>query len=117
MATTSTGGSSPRPVHLGLDQTETVVTEVTAGLAVTPLIGGDPDRLELVVLNLGGNDVFISPLTDVSTTKGIRLAANGGQFILQRFYDHSLTGWGLYCVSAAATSGLFVMAVRRYGSD
>jgi len=108
------GGANGQPVHLGLDKTETIVSELTASTSVQQLVGGDPDRLELIVLNLGADDVYVSPKTDVSTTKGIRVSSGGGQLILQRFYDHSLTGWQLFCVAASATSDLYILSVRRY---
>ena len=109
------GSSNIKPIHLGLDQTESIELEATAGVTPTLMIGGDPDRLELVLVNLGANDVYFGPKSDVSTAKGIKISSGGGQVILQRFYDHSLTGWPLWCVSAAGTSSIYILAVRRYG--
>jgi len=113
MDTLSAAGGATPPAEVQI-QTEVITSEVVLGLTPQQIIGGDPDRLEVIIVNNGIDDAYVSTGTDVSVTKGIRIASNGGTLILQKPFDHALTTWGLYSVAAAGAPSLFVMIVRRY---
>ena len=102
------------PVHLGLPDTTEQESQPTINTTPSVLIDADPMRQELIVVNGGSYDLWIGLTAQVTTGKGIRVAASGGQMILQRFYDHSLTGRRLYALAETAAQTPYVLAVTRY---
>lgn len=72
---------------------------VTA-IAATPtqFLVNDPNALQLTIINTGTNDMNIWTDSSVSTTKGIRIAANGGSYEIDftRFGTFpTRTWWGI----------------------
>lgn len=51
-----------------------------ADIAVKVLARRSPRRVALLVVNMSANVVVIAPFPGVTTTRGIRLDANGGSF-------------------------------------
>lgn len=55
-----------------------IETNPTIQATVTNVVNNSPDRVGLVIINLGANDVYIAMNAGVSNTNGLKLPANGG---------------------------------------
>jgi hypothetical protein len=87
--------------------------DVTVGLAVAVAIPRDNERMSMTVMNLSANAVYLAPSSNVSATRCLRLAPNGGAISMNVDEDGLLPvvqWWGL---AAGAGSTLYVLAVRR----
>lgn len=89
----------------------------STAMVATPLsiLGNNPNRLAFVVVNLSSNTIFIAPARDVSTTKGIRLNANGGAATALYDEDFHMVGWEWFGVAdVAGPSTIYVLEVVEY---
>ena len=68
----------------------------------------DPDRMALTIINLSANTIFVKWDSDVSTTNGIRLGANGGNVSLQipEDADRLIREW--FALASVDNSDFFV---------
>ncbi len=95
-------------------RTRAVPSEVSAlAASVTLLARNNPDRLQLVVVNLSDTDLYVGCFRDVTATKGIFLAKSGGSIGLVATEDAEMVGyeWNVYN-SAAAAKAVFVLEVE-----
>jgi hypothetical protein len=97
-------------------RTRAKVNPVTASLGITAALAlkSNPNRLAWLLINLSANVVYIGFSRDVSSTKGIRLNANGGQASMIWDEDFDITGWEIYGVAAGANSAIFCYEVESY---
>lgn len=63
---------------------------VTVGTTPVEILQADVERVSLIIVNLGADDVYITPDNRPSATRGIRLLASGGAFTCNIFQDGSL---------------------------
>ena len=77
--------------------------------APTKLVNNNPDRVGLIMINLGANDVYIALNNGVSTTNGIKLPANGGNVTMTVRDDFTLPGREWDGITNAATSAMYVL--------
>ena len=77
----------------------------------TEIVSNDPGAMQLTIINLGANDVYIWLDGSVSTTKGILLAANGGSYEIDftRFMKMPTYSWWGVCATGLTTT----LAVMR----
>jgi|TARA_B110000211_G_C14063417_1_gene546631 hypothetical protein len=92
-------------------------TVVTVGTAATSLIGGDPDRLTLLIVNLSGNTAYIGINNDVSAANGIRLGATGGSVSFDANEDGMIPTREIFALGAGAGTNLYVLSMRRFIAD
>ena len=92
-------------------------TSVTVGTAVSTVIGSNPDRLGLLILNLSANTVYVSIDNSVSATNGIRLGANGGSVSLNVTDDGMIQTRTWYGLAAGAGSSVYVLDLTRFIAD
>ncbi len=85
----------------------------TVGTVVEELLGGDPERVLVFILNLSANSVHVGLRNTVSATNGILLAANGGNVSFNAVEDGTLPTRQFFVVAAAAASQLYVLTLRR----
>lgn len=85
----------------------------TVQTTVGILIGGNADRVGLVIVNQGANDVFISLSAGVSTSNGIRVGANGGSATLNVRDDFTLPSRTWYAIANGGTSAVYVLEEVR----
>lgn len=86
---------------------------VTVGVAVVEVAGGDPERVTMTLINLGTTDIFVSPEVIVSTTRGIRLGANGGGVTMDAKEDGILQTLQWFGISSVAGQTVFRLTQRR----
>ena len=83
------------------------------GTVVEELLGGDPERVLIFILNLSANTVHVGLRETVSSTNGILLAASGGNVSFNAVEDGTLPTRQFFVVSTAAASQLYVLTLRR----
>ncbi len=85
----------------------------TVGTSSVELLGGDPERLSVIVVNLSANIVYVGFRSDTSPTNGIRLNANGGSLSMVVEDDGILTTRQLFAVAGGAASQVYLLSMRR----
>lgn len=85
----------------------------SVGVVVEELLGGDPERVLIFILNLSANSVYVALRETVSPTHGILLAASGGNVSFNAVEDGTLPTRQFFVVAAAAASQLYVLTLRR----
>ncbi len=83
-------------------------------VAPSRVISNNPDCVSTTIVNLGANDVYLSPEPGVSSTSGVFLSAGGGSMSIDVRSDLVLAGHEWYGVSPGGDSTLFVMRVVQY---
>ncbi len=83
------------------------------GTDAAELVGADPERVILTVVNLSANVVYVAPSNQVSATNGIRLNANGGSMTIDAETDGVLLSASWWGIAAAANSQLYRLSMRR----
>jgi len=81
----------------------------TVGTSVTRILRADPDRVAVILLNLGGNDLYISPDEAPSATRGIYVGANGGSVVMLWNEDLILVGNEWFGVAPGGTTQIFTV--------
>ena len=90
-----------------------IVDEVTT--TVVMVLGNNPNRLAYTIVNLSDTDCFMAFDTNVSSTHGILLTANGGSMSLRIEEDFELTCWAVYGISTAANKDIYVIETEIVG--
>ncbi len=83
------------------------------GVVVEELLGGDPERVLIFILNLSANSVYVGLRETVSSTNGIILAASGGNVSFNAVEDGTLPTRQFFGVAAGAASQLYILTLRR----
>lgn len=92
------------------DETESNPTvQLTAGV----ILQGNPDRVGLVFINLGANDVYIALNSAVSATNGIKVGASGGSATLNVRDDFTLVSRTWYGIASGGTSAIYILEEIR----
>lgn len=86
---------------------------ISVGTTAVQLVGIDPERVHLSIVNLSGASVYVGPFADVSSSKGIRLNSNGGLVGMNVYQDAILPILDWWAVADAAASNVFILGVRR----
>lgn len=82
----------------------------TALVGVTQIFRENADRIEVLVMNLSSNTLYIHTEPTVSPTNGVLLAPNGGAVNLTAEYDGEWVGYPFY-VYATVQSAIFTTEV------
>ena len=98
--------------NLGGPVAENVKT-VSVATTVTQLVPNNPDRLVLVIVNLGSGTVYAAPDPSVSTIKGVSLA-NGSSLSVVLPFDFTLCSreWDAIA-DASGPYNVFVIELYR----
>jgi len=104
----------PTPVRVTKPPTVNVRNPVTAsiGTAVARWANNNPNRIELHIVNLGTNNLFISPEPSVSSTRGILVGPSGGNASLLEDEDGELVRIEWYGVAVVAAVDIYVLEVN-----
>lgn len=92
------------------------IIDETIGTTPTQVLAADPEMVALVLINLSVNTIMIHIDNDVSTTKGFRLGASGGNLVFKLKDDFALLMQQIWAVSSAANSELYGLKVRRFNT-
>lgn len=83
------------------------------GVTAEELLGADPERVLIFVLNLSPNSVYMGLRQTVSSTNGILLASNGGGVSFNAVDDGTIPTRQFFVVAGGAGSQLYVLTLRR----
>lgn len=83
-------------------QVETVKTKV---------LSYNPNRLGLVFVNTGGNNVYLAPSNNVAVGEGILISANGGSISLNILEDFEFASMEFYGISDGAASTCYLVEI------
>ena len=95
---------------VNVDFAENRVTD-TVNTTVTKIAMNNPNRLGLIILNLGAYDIYVAPTSDVSLDKGILLTANGGGISFNLREDFMLPALSWYAIANGGASKVYVLEV------
>lgn len=84
-------------------------TTSAVGTSVTRILSSNPNRVSFLVVNLSANQMFISPEPDVSSSKGIYIAPNGGSINVQWDRDFELVSQPFFAIAGAAASEVYII--------
>lgn len=87
---------------------------ITVGTSAGEVAPNDPERVLLLLVNLGTTSIFIAPTTEVSSSRGITLQADGGALILKAGEDGDLVSRELHGIANAANQSLYRVVIRRF---
>jgi hypothetical protein len=89
--------------------------DITASIGVTAsvLAQADPERVQLTIVNLSANSLYIRPNKAPSSTEGIFLAANGGGLSMSVADDGTLCAQEWRAIASGAASAVFATGLRR----
>jgi len=90
---------------------ENPVTDLI-GTTAAIVIRQNPDRFAWLLVNLSANTVYVAFTPDVSSSKGIRLAANGGSVTFLAEEDLELVTREAWAVATAANSAIYVLEIE-----
>ena len=79
------------------------------GTSVVKIINNDPKRVGFTIINLSAADMYIGPDNQVSSSRGIYLAAGGGSITVKWDVDFHLVAHEWYAVSASASSDIYCL--------
>jgi len=89
---------------------------ITVQLTTTQLVKNNPDRVGLVIVNLGGQIVYCDITNQVSSAQGILLSASGGNFALNVRDDFTLASREWDAVATVGTSVVYILEIIRDAS-
>jgi len=75
------------------------------------LFNNNPNRFAFLVMNLSGNILYILPDNGVTANRGIRLNANGGQYIAIYDQDFDMVGYSWFCIGSAPGTTLLSLEI------
>ncbi len=85
----------------------------TVGTSVVNIFGNDSERVFVAMTNLGASDLYVSPLNDVSSAKGILISANGGLVSFNVDEDGIMPTLEWWALGDAVGLTLFTIHVKR----
>jgi len=95
-----------------ITESESVYTiDTTPYTAITQ---NNPDRVGLTIINLGSNDLFIALDINVSTSRGVYLAKNGGTASITVVDDQMLPTRAWYAISSIGSTTVYVLEIFRF---
>ena len=89
------------------EQPEVAQIETT----VTKILSYNPNRLAVVIVNTGANNVYLAPSRIVAVGQGILLTANGGSATLNILEDFDLANMEWFGIADGAASTCYVNEV------
>lgn len=84
------------------------------GTTASLVFANNPNRLAWVFINLSANVIYLSLTRDVSSTRGIRLAASGGKAGVVWDEDFQMTAWAWWGVASGTASAVYSIEVVTY---
>lgn len=87
------------------------INRLTSSVAttVTKIMNNNPKRVYVTITNLSNYDMYISPLNDVSSSKGIYVSPNGGAVTLKWREDFHLLEHEFFAIAIGGAANIFVM--------
>ena len=90
---------------------------VDVGTSATRIVGSNPDRVFLLLVNNSTSDLYVRPGSNPTTTLGIFLAASGGSVEVDVRDDGVLPASEWWGISASGTGTLYYAEMKRYAES
>jgi len=84
---------------------------VSIGSTPTELVKGNPDRVMLLIQNIGAEDAYIHFDQRVSTSLGLLVPKNGGGWVFLGREDGEIVGYPWYAITGTSTT-LYLISIR-----
>lgn len=94
------------------NETDKTVSLASAGR----IVEFNPDRVGLIIVNLGSADLMVAPDSGVSSTFGVRLGANGGNTSLNVTEDFTLVAHDWWGFPLSGTVTVYVIEYVRFST-
>lgn len=101
-------------IEFGGPVTETDKT-VSVATSATRIVGNNPDRVMLLLINLGGTPVYVRPANNPSDSAGVQLSQNGGSMVTIVRDDGTLPTNEWYGVAPSVAANVYVLEMVRFG--
>jgi len=86
----------------------------SVGTSVTEILRENASRIAIVLINLGAYPLFVAFDREVSATRGVRVAANGGFFTMFWEEDFTLPARALYGIAPDGAVNIYVVELIIY---
>ena len=86
----------------------------TALTTITKVLNINPNRLGFTIMNMGANDVYVSPSNAVAVGSGILLQPNGGGMSMLWNEDFNKVGYDWYAIADGANTDIYIEEVVSY---
>lgn len=94
-------------------ESENPVT-TTVNNSSTQILENNPDRVGVVVVNTGSNDIFIKFQNDVTANDGIQLVSAGGSVSFNVLEDMTIPTRQMFAITDSGTSQIYTLAIEGY---
>lgn len=84
---------------------------VTGGLPFKLLAKNNPNRLSLIMSNVGDNPVYINYNRSAGLKEGLMLVPNGGYLSLLWSEDFDTVGWDVYAHAISGDSTIILLEI------
>jgi hypothetical protein len=85
----------------------------SVGTTAVKVLNNNPDRIGWLIENLSANTIYIAYGPDVSSTKGIQIAANGGSASSVVSEDGEAVAYEVWAVATGASSAIYVLEYEK----
>jgi len=85
----------------------------SVGTSVVKVLSQNPDRIEWLIMNLSANTVYLAYGPDVSSSKGMVLAANGGSAVSKVTEDGEAVAYEVWAIASGLSSSIYVVEYVR----
>jgi hypothetical protein len=92
-----------------ITQSNVVINPLSLGTTPVRVLDNNPSRFQFVIVNLSPNNVYVGFDNQVSSSRGVRVAPNGGDFRMIWTEDLDITTWEFYAVADADNSDILVI--------
>ena len=86
----------------------------TVAVNVTRILGINPNRLGFTIMNMGANDVYVSPVVTVAVGNGILLQPSGGGVSFIWNEDFNIVGLDFYAIADGGNSNIYLQEIVSY---
>jgi|SRR6266849_2381440 len=86
----------------------------TIGATIGSIAQGNGDRVALIIVNLGIQDLFVSIDANVSSTNGIKVSASGGSVTMEVLEDYTLPSRQWWGIAPGGNTNVFVLELVRF---
>lgn len=89
-----------------------ITDPVECELEVTQILKNNPDRLAVLLVNLGTTAMYVAWDQEVGADHGVYVAPGGGSFALTADEDGELVGYELYGIAITSANDIFTMVTE-----
>jgi len=86
------------------------IVEVKA-TEITKIVDNSPDRLVLLMMNIGKNDAYVMMKESVEVGKGLKLLSGGGLMSMNVKDDYELTKMPFYGIAEGGDTTFYVLEI------